>query len=110
MQPLLEGPGMGEARSNGLAVAISAALLLARHLSHGIDLLSLLMLVPFLVCLVPVLDSLQGDGCIRVWERGRMGFVWVDRQQAPWSYWIHLVVRWPGSAIFAVFLVEMPPR
>ncbi len=101
---------MDEERSNGLALIISAALLLARHLTLRIDLLSLLMLVPFLVYLVPVLDSLQGGGCIRVWERNRMGFAWVDRQQAPWSYWINLVVSWPASVIFAVFLLRMPPR
>ena len=101
---------MNESRSNGLALAVTATLLLARHLTHRLDLLSLLMLAPFLVCLMPVLDSLHGSGKILVWERGRMGFVWVDRQQAPWSYWIHLVVSWPGSAIFAVFLAQMPPH
>lgn len=101
---------MDETRSNGLALAIVAALLLARHLSHGLDLLSLLMLVPLLVCLVPALDSLQGDGCIRVWDRWRMRFSWVDRRQEPWSYWINLLVSWPGAVVFALFLVTMPPR
>ena len=68
------------------------------------------MLAPFLVCQMPVLDSLHGSGKIRVWERGRMGFVWVDRQEAPWSYWINLLVNWPGTVIFAVALVKMTRR
>jgi hypothetical protein len=101
---------MDEDRSNGLAITLTAALLLARHLSHGLDLLSLLMLVPWLVCLVPVCDSLQGSGCFRLWERGRMGFIWVDRRQAPWTYWINLLVCWPAAGVFAWFLLKMPPR
>lgn len=101
---------MDASRSNGLAVAIVATLLLVRHLSHGLDLLSLLMLVPLLVCLIPALDSLQGTGSIRVWDRWRMCFSWVDRRQEPWSYWINLLVSGPGAVVFAVALVAMPPR
>jgi hypothetical protein len=56
------------------------------------------------------LNRLQGDGCIRVWDPGRMGFVWVDRQQAPWSYRINLLVSWPARVIVAVLLAQMPPR
>lgn len=56
------------------------------------------------------LNRLQGDGCIRVWDPGRMGFVWVDRQQAPWSYRINLLASWPASVIDAVLLAQMPPH
>ena len=101
---------MDEDRSNRLVITLTAALLLARQLSHGLDLLSLLMLAPWLVCLVPVCDSLQGSGCIRVWERGRMGFFWLDRQRTPWSYWINLLVSWPAAGVFACFLLKIPPR
>lgn len=101
---------MDEARSNSLSLAICAVLLLARHLTHGLDLLSLLMLAPLLVCLIPALDSLQGGGSIRVWDRWRMRFSWLDRQQEPWSYWINLLVSWPGAVVFALFLLTMPPR
>ncbi len=56
------------------ALVITAGLLLIRQAHSGVDLLSLLMLVPLLICLIPSLDSLQGTGTIRIWNRWRMRF------------------------------------
>lgn len=85
------GSEMNESRSNVLALAVTTTLLVIRHLTHRLDLLSLLVLAPFLACLIPVLGSIQGTGQIQVRERVDMGLAWVDRRRAPWSYWISLL-------------------
>ena len=58
---------MSRLSSDGWALGITAGLLLIRQALSGVDLLSLLMLVPLLICLIPSLDSLQGTGTIRIW-------------------------------------------
>ena len=101
---------MSRLSSDGWALGITAGLLLIRQALSGVDLLSLLMLVPLLICLIPSLDSLQGMGTIRIWDRWRMRFTPIERSSHPWSYWINLVVSWPAAGFFAYALVFMPKR
>jgi hypothetical protein len=101
---------MNRLGSDGWALVITAGLLLIRQAHSGVDLLSLLMLVPLLICLIPSLDSLQGTGTIRIWDRWRMRFIPLERTSRPWGYWINLVVSWPAAGFFAYALVFMPKR
>jgi hypothetical protein len=95
---------------NAAALALVALLLGIHQLGGGLDLLSLLMLVPLLVSLIPALDSLQGQGQVRVWDRWRMRFCWLPRRQQPWAYWINVAVSRPATLFFAYALVMMPKR
>ena len=101
---------MSRLSSDGWALGITAGLLLIRQALSGVDLLSLLMLVPLLICLIPSLDSLQGTGTIRIWDRWRMRFTPIERSRRAWSYWINLVVSWPAAGFFAYALVFLPKR
>jgi len=71
---------------------------------------SLLVLVPLLVCLVPTLDSLQGTGEIRVWDKWKMGFAPIDSRSSPFIYWLNLIMGWTGTPFFSFVLVMMPKQ
>lgn len=91
-------------------ILTTAILLIWRQLGLGLDALSLLMLVPWIVCIVPALDSIQGQGRIRIWNRWRMSFDITSKAENPFSYWVNLCVSWPASFFFAYALVMMPKR
>lgn len=101
---------MNESLSNRWALVILLALLLLRQASSGIDVLSIGMLVPLSVALIPVLDSLQGCGSIRVWNRSQFVFQPLVRSEAPRMYWLSLIVYWPASLFFSYATVMVPPR
>ena len=96
--------------SDWWAVAFCLGLLLIRQAISGIDLLSLMVLVPLLVCLIPTLDSLQRRGMIRIWDKWTMRFTPVEKDSSPFSYWLNLIVSWPATVFFSYALVMMPKR
>jgi hypothetical protein len=88
----------------------TASLILLRQFGLGLDLTSLLMLVPWIVCCVPALDSIQGQGRIRTWNKWRIRFDITERDEKPFSYWLILIISWPASFFFAYALVMMPKQ
>mgnify|MGYP006952978061 CR=1 FL=1 len=101
---------VNNSKSNRLTLAYCSALLVIRQASRGLDLLSLMVLVPLLVCLVPTLDSLQRRGMIRIWDKWTMRFTPVEKDSSPFSYWLNLIVSWPATVFFSYALVMMPKR
>jgi len=89
---------------------ITAILILLGQFSFGVDIASLLMLIPWLVCCVPVMDSLRRQRRIWTWNKLRMRFDIVERDENPFCYWLNLVICWPASFVFAYALVMMPRR
>lgn len=96
--------------TDGWALLLCCALLAIRQMRSGIDLISLLMLVPLVVCLIPSLDSLQRTGEIRQWNRWHMRFEPLSKELQPFQYWLNLLVSWPAAVFFAYALVMMPKR
>lgn len=99
---------MSKELPNHWIVLTTAILLIWRHVGLGLDIKSLLILFPWLVCSVPTFDSIQGQRRIRVWNKWRMKFESVNRDGSPFDYWLNVVIAWPASAFFAYALVMMP--
>ena len=96
--------------SNCWAALVFLVLMLVHVLRNGLDLVMILMPLPLIVFLIPALDSLQGVGTIRVWNRNLMRFEQLERLSSPTKYWLNLLISWPAATVFGAFMVMVVPK
>ena len=68
---------------------------------------SLLMLFPFYLSLVSVLDSLASPSAIRSWNKHRGCFDWIEKDTQPVQYWLALLISWPAVVMFGWFFFAL---
>lgn len=86
-----------------VSVTTSGVLLLIRAMTGGLDLVSALMVIPFLLCFVSVVSFTFGDG-LYTWNKWEMEFERCDMAGRPVMAKLYYVFFIVASLVFAVFI------
>ena len=95
--------------SNAVVATILALLVLVRALIWGLNLVHCALLLPLLVTLVPMIDSIVYEKQVRIYNKYKIRFDRVYRDRSPWSYW-STVAGWLGAPIFIFSFWFTTPR
>ena len=91
--------------SNAVVATILALLVFVRAVIWGLDLVHCALLLPLLVTLVPMVDSIVYEKQVRTYNKYRMRFDRVYRDRNPWSYWSTVAMGWLGAPFFIFFFL-----
>ena len=86
--------------SNAVVATILALLVFVRAVIWGLDLVNCALLLPLLVTLVPMVDSIVYEKQVRMYNKYKMRFDRVYRDRNPWSYWSTVAIGWLGAPFF----------
>ena len=91
--------------SNAVVATILALLVLVRAVIWGLDLVHCALLLPLLVTLVPMIDSIVYEKQVRIYNKYKIRFDRVYRDRNPWSYWSTVAFGWLGAPFFVFFFL-----
>ena len=94
---------VGEAIS--ICVGIILVMLLIRGALKSVTIINAAMLVPFFMCMVPVITSIAGDG-LYYWNRNQATFDLYDSDAHPVLFRLQQVFYSVCAAIFAIFFFK----
>ena len=89
--------------SDAVVATVLSLLVFFRAVTLGLDLIHCALLLPLMVTLVPVVDSLVYEQQVRIYNKNKMRFDRVYRDRNPWSYWSTVAFGWLGAPFFVFF-------
>ena len=91
--------------SNAVVTTILALLVFVRAVTWGLDLVHCALLLPLLVTLVPMVDSIVYEKQVRTYNKYRMRFDRVYQDRNLWGYWSTVAIGWLGAPFFIFFFL-----